>query len=226
MGYISTLLGLDTKAAFPGPPTDDFWYKTLPGRGTFDHKFSTSSPDAAMAVSAFFAGVRLLSESVAQPPLLVYEKTSDNSKERATGTVLYDLLKNAPNSYQSSYEWRIKVMMDLLLRGNSYNLLESGARGAVTAILPLDAQHMRVILLANNRPGYVYRDSKGIEHHFIADEILHFKAFPLALDGLTGLSVLAFARNAVGLSLTREAFGAKLFEEGAFTKAYLAFRWH
>ena len=56
----------------------------------------TVTSDMAMSVSAFYAGVRVISEDVASLPLILYRRNG-RAKDRATDDPLYALLHDAPN---------------------------------------------------------------------------------------------------------------------------------
>jgi phage portal protein BeeE len=86
------------------------------------------SEEGAMRLSAVYACVRVLAETVASLPLVVYERL-DRGKQRATEHGLYRLLHDAPNPLMTSFEWRETLMGHLALWGNAYCEIEYDGGG-------------------------------------------------------------------------------------------------
>ena len=59
---------------------------------------------------------------------------------------------------------------------------------------------------------YTYRTDKGV-YKFRSEDVLHILG--LGFDGLVGYSPIAMAKNAVGMSIATEEYGAKFFSNGA-----------
>lgn len=216
MGFLSALF--QPRATYA--PWDSFWYKSLPGQ--IQSTGPVNDPITAMHVSAFFNGVRILAETLAQVPLILYERDGEDKKSKATETVLYSVLHDQPNSFQSSYDYRVQQMTNLLLWGNSYSEIVGGRRGAVTELLPLIPSRMRPYIQPNGKIGYMYRPLSGDAVPYTQDDIFHVRSFPLTDDGILGQSVISYARQTLGLALTTEAFGAKLFENSAMHSGTLS----
>ncbi len=171
------------------------------------------SPEAAMSISAVYACVRILAESVASLPLMLYRRRSDGGKERVTDHPLYELLHNAPNREMSSFTWRETCQGHVSLWGNTYSQVVYDGGGRVREIWPLRPDRMTVGRTPAGELGYEYRRDTGEARVFRADEILHIPG--MGFDGLVGYSPITLARNALGLSRATEKFGSKLFANGA-----------
>lgn len=174
----------------------------------------------ALQISAVFACVKILAESVACLPLHVYRRDRDN-KTLATEHPLYYLLHDAPNDEMTAYSFKETLMLHLLTNGNSYSKIGIDRKGEVSGLYPLQSNRMRVERNDNGKRIYKYRPTTGENEHmksseeltFQSLEILHIPA--LGFDGLTGYSPIAMARNAIGVAMACEEFGAKFFENGA-----------
>lgn len=165
------------------------------------------TPDSALNYTAVLAGVRILAESVASLPALVYERTGEG-RRRASGHGLYGLLHDAPNRRQTSFEFFELGMAHLVLWGNFYAEIERNGRGQVLALWPLRPDRMTVDVAPDGRRVYRYANEP------VADEaILHVAG--LGGDGVTGYSLIRLAREAVGLGLATQEFGATVFQNGA-----------
>jgi len=171
------------------------------------------SPEAAMSISAVYACVRILAESVASLPLMLYQRRSDGGKVRVTDHPLYELLHNAPNREMSSFTWRETCQGHVSLWGNTYSQVVYDGGGRVREIWPLRPDRMTVGRTPAGELGYEYRRDTGEARVFRADEILHIPG--MGFDGLVGYSPITLARNALGLSRATEKFGSKLFANGA-----------
>lgn len=162
------------------------------------------TPDTALRATAVYACVRVLAEDVAKLPLILYRRTGNGGKERATDHPLYRVLHDEPNHWQTSYEWREGLQGHLGLRGNSYSLI-TRYRDEVRELIPLPAHQVTPRI---DRSLKVTYEVAGMGT-YKQEEILHLRG--LSSNGLTGLSPVGVAREAVGLALTTEQHAAKIF---------------
>lgn len=207
------IFGLEISRATVTPPVplqDAHWFTEM-----FTMKSSsgiTVTPDNAMTASAVFTSIRVLSETVAGMPLTIYKKTSKGRTE-AVEHPLYSLLHIAPNGSQTSFAWKETMMAHLNLRGNYYNYKIFNGRGDVIELLPLNPDKMTLMRADNGDILYHYQDDANqLNYMFERFEIVHQSG--LSLDGVIGVSPIAYARNAIGLSLATETHGALAFENG------------
>jgi len=171
----------------------------------------TITPEMSLTVSAVLAAFTILSEDLSSLPLLLYERRGRN-KFRAYGSAYYRLMHDSPNPEHTSMTFRELMMGHLLGWGNFYGQLIVDKNGDVQEIWPLRPDRMTVERKEGSRI-YTYQTTAGKPRVFIDDEILHIPAF--GFDGLVGYSRIALARNAIGLSISTEKFGAKFFSNGA-----------
>jgi HK97 family phage portal protein len=181
----------------------------------------TVNERTAMQTTAVYACVRILSEAVAGLPLHIYRYRSDGGKERIPLHPLYHLLHDEPNPEMTSFVFRETLMSHLLLWGNAYAQVVRNGRGQAVALYPLLPSKMDVNRAANGELLYTYyRDAdetglnpKGGYITLRRDEVLHIPG--LGFDGLIGYSPIAMAKNAIGMSLATEEYGASFFANGA-----------
>jgi len=175
----------------------------------------------AMQMTAVYSCVRILSEAVAGLPLNIYRYNDSGGKEKAFTHPLYRLLHDEPNPEMTSFAFRETLMSHLLIWGNAYAQVIRNARGEVVALYPLMPNKMTVDRDQSGRLFYVYQrgaeDSKALggESRVILSppDVLHIPG--LGFDGLIGYSPIAMARNAIGLAIATEEYGAKFFANGA-----------
>lgn len=166
----------------------------------------------AMQTSAVYACVRILAESVAGLPLHVYERTANGSKSTKPSHPLYRLLHDEPNREMTSFVFRETLMSHLLLWGNAYAQIIRDGRGFPFALYPLLPDRMTVDRNENGELVYTYQSDKG-QVKLRRENVLHIPG--LGFDGLIGYSPIAMAKNAVGLALATEDYGAAFFANGA-----------
>lgn len=181
----------------------------------------TVNERTAMQTTAVYACVRILSEAVAGLPLHIYRYRTDGGKERIPMHPLYHLLHDEPNPEMTSFVFRETLMSHLLLWGNAYAQVVRNGRGQAVALYPLLPSKMDVSRAANGELLYTYyrdADETGLNPKcgYITlrrDEVLHIPG--LGFDGLIGYSPIAMAKNAIGMSLATEEYGASFFANGA-----------
>jgi len=171
----------------------------------------TVNERTAMQTTAVYACVRILAETIASLPLHTYRYT-ENGKEKARDHPLYNLLANAPNPEMTSFVFRETLMGHLLLWGNSYSQIIRDGRGKVIALYPLLPDKMTVNRSEKGEIYYLY-NKEGQEYILTKDEVLHIPG--LGFDGLIGYSPIAMAKNAIGMAIATEEYGAKFFANGA-----------
>lgn len=170
------------------------------------------TPDSALTSAAVYACVRVLAESIASLPLIVYKKRADGGKDVATDHYLYPILHDSPNSFQTSFEFREMQTGHIALRGNGYSLKVKRADGRIAELIPLNPAAMK-IEVKDGALLYRYAYIDGKQKTFPQDEIWHVKG--LSSDGYVGLSPVTLAREPIGLSLAAQDHGARLFSNGA-----------
>ncbi len=206
MGIIAGLL---EKRSHPSNP-EDWLTDWFSGGGRTKSGISVNE-NTAMNCLAVASCVRILAENVASLPLNIYERLNQGGKKRAPDHELHPLLHDSPNSEMTSLEFREAMMLNLGLWGNAYAEIERNGAGRAVALWPLLSKNMTV-KRENGQIWYHYQ-FKGRKYRLPAFNVLHIKG--LSPDGLVGYSNIRIAREAIGLSLSMEEFGARFFENGA-----------
>ena len=193
-------------------------YNVLFGRTTSGKNVDERS---AMQVTTVYACVRILAEAVAGLPLHTYRYLSGGAKEKALDHPLYYLLHDEPNPEMTSFVFRETLMSHLLLWGNAYAQIIRNGKGQITALYPLMPNRMTVDRTSNGKIYYTYlvNDSDNPtlkaqgQVYLRKEDIFHIPG--LGYDGLVGYSPISMAKNAIGMALATEEYGAKFFENGA-----------
>ncbi len=165
----------------------------------------------AMQTTAVYACVRVLAETLASLPLHTYKHT-ERGKEKALEHEIYYLLHDEPNPEMTSFVFRETLMSHLLLWGNAYAQIIRDGRGNILALYPLMPDKMTVERSVTGDLFYEYRkDSESVLLR--KEEVFHIPG--LGFDGLIGYSPIAMAKNAIGMAIATEEYGAKFFANGA-----------
>ena len=175
---------------------------------------------SAMQMTAVYSCVRILAEAVAGLPLHLYRYNDDGGKEKAIDHPLYRLLHDEPNPEMSSFVFRETLMTHLLLWGNAYAQVIRNGKNEVVALYPLMPNKMSVDRDSSGQLYYSYYRGtdeaiRDKEHTVILKpaDVLHIPG--LGFDGLVGYSPIAMAKNAIGMAIACEEFGARFFANGA-----------
>ena len=214
MGILSGLFHSRDK---PANATNGSSYRFFLGGSTSGKAVTERS---AMQMTAVYSCVRILAEAIAGLPLHLYTYKEDGGKEKAIDHPLYLLLHDEPNPEMSSFVFRETLMTHLLLWGNAYAQIIRNGKGEVVALYPLMPNRMTVDRDSSCQLFYSYQmnnsDAPTMKAGTVIlkpSDVLHIPG--LGFDGLVGYSPIAMAKNAIGLAIATEEYGAKFFANGA-----------
>lgn len=182
----------------------------------------TVSEETAFRSITYWACVRLLSETLASLPLFLYRRQDPRGKEKAAKHPLFQLLHTQPNPEMTSFQLREALMSHVVTWGNAYALKEYDSEMVkIKAIWPLRPDRITVGRDRETREiVYWYHPEASDPLGRLIDGWLPIPAHRvwhipgLSYDGLVGYSPLNVAREAVGLALATEEFGARFFGQG------------
>jgi HK97 family phage portal protein len=112
-------------------------------------------------------------------------------------------------------------MSHLLIYGNAYAQIIRNGRGDVIGLYPLMPDKVKVDRDESNRLIYIYsrydEANPNLKNQgdiiLRQEDVLHIPG--LGYDGLVGYSPIAMAKNAIGISIACEEYGASFFGNGA-----------
>lgn len=203
------------------PKVDD----SLPGSGYAFRLGGTAAgvnvnQRTSMQLSAVYACVRILAESIAGLPLHLFRYTEKGCQEKALDEDLFFLLHDQPNPEMTSFVFRETMMTHLLLWGNAYAQIIRDGRNKVSALYPLMPDRMRVDRDGHGRLYYQYQLGSDESHIdkpgsviLAPQDILHIPA--LGFDGLVGYSPVAMAKSSIGMAIACDEYGSSFFKNGA-----------
>jgi HK97 family phage portal protein len=186
----------------------DFWGVWF---GTDSDSGEPVTPETAMKLSAWWACVRLIAETIATLPCGVYVKDGDDRRP-LTDHPLYRLLHDRPNSEQTPVEFWEGRVAPICIVGNSYaEKMFIGDRLVALDRMPFQDVAPRRTVDTDWRLVYRFTD-RGKQVELPAEKVFHIRGF--SLDGDVGLSPVGFARRSLGGAMATERAAARVYGKG------------
>lgn len=191
-------------------PWGDFWFEPVSMRTSAGQRVSG---DAALRLSAVFACVRILSGTMAALPFVLYRPKKGGGKDRVTDHWLYRLFAKRANHCQNAFEFRGMAEGHISLRGTSFSEIVPNSRGEIEELMPLHPDRVKLELLKSGDYRYLVKRPDGSDEVLAPSQV--FKVAGLSSNGLTGLSVVEYARESIGEGLAQQDFSARFFANDA-----------
>lgn len=200
----------------------DSWYQPggwfYGGAGQKTKAGSVVSELSAMQLSVVWCCIKTISEDTASLPLHLYRRLPNGGKEKAIDHPLYALLHDRPNPEMTAMSFRESYCSHLVSWGNAYAEKAFGkgliGRNVVESLWPITPD--RVTPKRNEKRQIIYKISMagtGLPNVELQKaQVLHTPG--LSFNGLVGYSVIAAAREAIGLGKSLEEFGSTYFGNG------------
>lgn len=209
----------EKKSSRPGI-ADDFWYGLQGMFGGTTTSGVNVNAVSALQLTVIYACVKLISESCAQLPLIVYRRKTESSKERARNYPLYRLLHSRPNKWQTSFEWREMMFGHALLRGNAYSEIFTGGNGLITDLVPRHPDRINIEII-NDRGDfrYIYNELNGTKRPIPRGDMFHVRG--ASSDGYIGYSPIEVEREAIGEAIASQQYGTRFYENDAQSQSWI-----
>jgi HK97 family phage portal protein len=187
-------------------------YREAYGGGISTALGAQVSENRALSLSAFYAGVKIISEDVGSCPLLTLEKQGMKQRE-APEHPMYPRLLYAPNPDMTAMQFRETLTGHAIMCGTGYARKEysAGDSERIIALWPLMPYEIRRDVDQRQRPVYIV--SRGTEPAKTYEPKAIFKLSGFGLTGYDGLNLMEYARNILGLSLAQEEYAGRFFSQ-------------
>jgi HK97 family phage portal protein len=190
------------------------WLYQLIG-GTSTNAGENVNSNNAPTVSAVFACVSLISDTIASLPFHLYAESEDG-KTRVSSE-LDRLVSRKPSEAYNSYYWRQAIINSLLLRGNAY-ILPVRSRGRITALELIDTDLVTIDTTSGALIYSLYLPG-GVTMRLQPSQIIHLKAW--TIDGINGLSPIIYAKETIGTAMAANKHLGGFYGNGAMPKGIL-----
>ena len=184
------------------------------GRGSRAGK--TVDRQTALQMSAIYCAARVISQGLAQVPLKLMRETDEagqTKREPARDQLLYRLLADQPNDFQTSFSFRETIMMHALIGGDGYAFINRSRDGSVRELLPISPDSIRPVFDEDKSELSYEFSTKAGTQRFKTTQILHIHG--PSWSGYSGLPALEMAREAIGLNIALRDSQSDLFSKGA-----------
>lgn len=180
--------------------------------GRPSHSGVEVSGDTAMNFSAVFCAVNIIAGTIASLPLNLYRRVGDGEKEPYRDHPLHYLLHYQPNPEMTSYVWREITQSHVLMQGNGYSEIIPDRIGRPAELWPWNPNIVKTLRDDDGKIVYEVHEANSRARIIPADRMFHIPG--LGFDGRLGYSVLAKARESLGLGLAMDEFQARFYGQG------------
>jgi HK97 family phage portal protein len=160
----------------------------------------------ALGITAFWAGVRIISQTVAGLPVGAYERVGEDRRP-ARDHPAHRLLHVRPNPYMTPYTFKEMRASHVITWGNSYCEIERDRVGRPLALWPLLPDRTGAEMVDGEKIYWTHVN--GEKKYLAADRVLHVPG--LGFDGIRGYNVVHMHRNSLGLTMAADEYGARFF---------------
>ncbi|NUF19351.1 phage portal protein [Acinetobacter baumannii] len=165
--------------------------------------------DSAMTLSAVFACVKILVESVATLPLQMFKLNADGSRTIVKDHPVIQLLSNKPNRYQTAVEFREHFMLNLVA-GNAVCKRDYIGKKLVS-LQVINSGSVDLKIKDNGDPVYECQIN-GRKVELTEKQVWHVKMFGTSL---WGMSPIAYGAASIGVGLSASDKTTRLMSNGA-----------
>jgi HK97 family phage portal protein len=174
---------------------------------------------AALGISAFFACLRLVAATIGALPLPVYRRDGQGIATEARDVPLWRVLHESPNADQTPVDYLEFLTISMLMRGDHYaRKLKEGER-----LIGLEPVRPDIVSVKRARSGelrYTWA-AEGESYDLGEAEVFHIRGF--GGGPMHGLSIMAQARNSLGIAIAADQAAGAMFRNGVQPSGALTF---
>ena len=178
--------------------------------------------DTAMKLAAVWQAVSMISGDVAKLYLELYRVDDEGTRTRDESHPAYNMVRWDANDETPAFQFWRTAMVHSLIWGNSYSYIDRNGRGdpiGLYTLLPDRTTPER----QNGRVVYVTETTNPAGSPWMrtipARDVLHVRG--MSANGISGLDLVRYAKDAYGTALAVEGFQAKYFRNGIRTGGIL-----
>lgn len=170
----------------------------------------TVSPSTSMRYGIVAACVGRLAENVGRAPCKTLQS---GTVSPATSIREYRILKKQPNPEMDAMTFWSTLMAHLALWGNCYAEKQFDGAGRLLALWPRSPDKTKPKRIGGQLSFETTDTTDGSPRQIRRDNMLHVRG--LSLNGLEGLSPIAYAREGIALGLITEKNSSQFFGNGS-----------
>jgi HK97 family phage portal protein len=186
----------------------------LPGANYATWTGTYMRDDQAAGLPAVGAAVRLISESIASLPCLVYEGSGPD-RRKANDTTQWELLHERPSMDCTPFDLFSDIAACIETRGNAFLQKVRDARGRVVELIVIDPDAVRVYRSADTREKTFDIQAGQTQYTGLTStDILHVRGMTLR-GGIRGISPIELHRNSIAMSYAVQEYVGRYFQNDA-----------
>jgi HK97 family phage portal protein len=178
-----------------------------------------ATPQRALAVPAFWAAIKVISETLASLPTHVYRITDEGSSLDAKHPVQRLLMREA-NEMQTAYDFRRTLYANACF-GNAYAKIYKNGIGRPVRLEILQSEYVKPVQGTNGRYYYEYSQQSGKKELYTPAEVIHIKG--MSLDGMVGMNVGRIHKDTINASYEAQRFAGEFYGNGAHVSGALVY---
>lgn len=178
--------------------------------------------DAALKMTAYYAGVRLISENIAALPKRIFTYDNDDNAVPVYNAAA-KAISSRPNAYTNVFDFWFTIVAWLLNRGNAYALRQTDPETGDIELHQIHPDNVTPVLVNGHKWYHVQLPSTDNRDFLNGDfpdyRMLHFMQF--TMDGISGLNPVVYNAIALNKGAAIEKFIAGYFRNGGDKRAVL-----
>lgn len=183
----------------------------------------TIDEDTALKIGALYQGINIIGDTIASMPVYLY-KDNEGFTEVFMNDPRSRVMSNMANETLSSFNMKKGLIKDMILHGNAYAKIEQTKSEVKMYYLPTD-----VITPKKDSSGYYYEiqsystDVNGENYpaEVVDDADMLVLIRNNKYNSVTGVGLLEYAKDILGLSIEESEYMLNLFRNGLSAKALL-----
>lgn len=190
-------------------------YVFTPRRAFWSFGKTNVSEESSMQVAAFHRGLIYISSQIAKLPWEV----KDAEFNPITGP-LSNLLNLAPNPEMNAFMWRLVMVQQAIIHGNSFSEIERDTAGRALAMWPLESIRMCLLRTDSGALVYRYTNPDGGDTYLQPRDVYHLRNFHTK-DGIQGQGIVAYGREVLGIQIAADVMASGIFHNGGLPSGVL-----
>ncbi len=179
------------------------------------------SPDEALRLSPFWAGVRKYQRALGSLPIVTYQADAEGGRRRLVNSPTYWILHDRPNPAQSRsvlLEW---VALQLFTEREVLLHVRMTGDGYLVGLYPIHASRVVDVVVDEEwNKAFVVRSGSGVDV-YQESEIIHL--FLFSRDGIRGTRLLDYAAESLGLHNSVQVSAGTYYENAVRPSGYLKY---
>lgn len=179
--------------------------------------------DTALKIGALYQGINIIGDTIASMPVYLY-RDNEGFTEVFHSDPRSRVMSNMANETLSSFNMKKALIKDMILHGNAYAKIEQSKSEVKLYYLPTD-----VITPKKDSSGYYYEiqsystDVNGEKYpaEVVDDADMLVLIRNNKYNSVTGVGLLEYAKDILGLSIEESEYMLNLFRNGLSAKALL-----